>query len=354
MLKAYMTDRNVQRTFVLLVFVGLVVFFRQLLLLFVFFVVFQRTLALLGGHLARVTRLKFSHAVLIVTVALVAALGGALAGAVLVLRHHAHRLVAGVDAIIAVIRSSALYKHAHSAGMHFTADDLLAHARHHAGEAVHYAETVGRSLLYVIIAMIFSVVFLLERDDLEAWRARMPIESMPRTLLRYIGHLADAVAITLKLQVIVAIVNALVTLPILLLLRLPGIPALVAMLLITGLIPVVGGPTAGAVLMILAFVTRGPVGLIIFVASTFVLHKIESYYLNPRLTARHVKLPGFVIITSLVLFEHAFGIRGLFLSFPCLYVAAKIREGWVDPKDEIRDEDAMSEKMRDAASEAEP
>ncbi|MEZ4406968.1 MAG: hypothetical protein R3A52_10880 [Polyangiales bacterium] len=33
--------------------------------------------------------------------------------------------------------------------------------------------------------------------------------------------------------------------------------------------------------------------------STFLLHKIESYYLSPRLTAQHVKLPGFRIITSL-------------------------------------------------------
>jgi predicted PurR-regulated permease PerM len=80
--------------------------------------------------------------------------------------------------------------------------------------------------------------------------------------------------------------------------------------------------------------------------STFILHKIESYYLNPRLTAKHVQLPGFVIITSLVLFEHAFGLLGLFLSFPCLYVAAKIREGWLDPDDEIREDAETSSAMR--------
>lgn len=117
-------------------------------------------------------------------------------------------------------------------------------------------------------------------------------------------------------------------------------------MLVTGLIPVVGGPAAGAVLMTLAYVTRGPVGLVAFIVSTFVLHKIESYYLNPKLTSKHVKLPGFVIITSVVLFEQAIGMRGLFLSFPCLYVAAKIREGWVDPEDEMRDEVETTNAMR--------
>jgi len=60
-----------------------------------------------------------------------------------------------------------------------------------------------------------------------------------------------------------------------------------------------------------------------------VLHKIESYYLNPRLTARHVALPGFVLILSLIAWEHLLGFAGLFVSFPFLYLAGKIRSEFV-------------------------
>jgi predicted PurR-regulated permease PerM len=61
---------------------------------------------------------------------------------------------------------------------------------------------------------------------------------------------------------------------------------------------------------------------------TFVLHKIESYYLTPRLAAQHVKLPGLILVVSLLVFEQVFGFVGLFLSFPALYVATRIHGEW--------------------------
>jgi predicted PurR-regulated permease PerM len=60
------------------------------------------------------------------------------------------------------------------------------------------------------------------------------------------------------------------------------------------------------------------------VGLTFLLHKVESYYLNPRLASRHVHLPGFVLIISLILWEDLLGFVGLFVSFPFLYVASRI------------------------------
>src|SRR6185436_11418342 len=61
-----------------------------------------------------------------------------------------------------------------------------------------------------------------------------------------------------------------------------------------------------------------------FVVTTFVLHKIEAYYLNPRLATRHVNLPSLVLIISLILHEHLFGLMGLFLSFPVLYIGMNV------------------------------
>ena len=69
-------------------------------------------------------------------------------------------------------------------------------------------------------------------------------------------------------------------------------------------------------------------GVGIFLGVTFLLGKIESYYLSPRLTAQHVKLPGIVLVVSLLLFETLFGFYGLFLSFPALYVASRIANEW--------------------------
>ena len=42
---------------------------------------------------------------------------------------------------------------------------------------------------------------------------------------------------------------------------------------------------------------------------TFILCKVESYCLSPRLTARHVKIPGFLLIVTLLSCEHVFGFK---------------------------------------------
>ncbi|MBL8680513.1 MAG: AI-2E family transporter [Myxococcales bacterium] len=348
MLKSHLTDRNIRRLLTLALFLGLLAFFRHLMMLLVFFVVFERSIGLFAGLLQRATKLKFQWCVLIVVLLSLGIVTGGVWAGIATIRAKIPEIEAGGETIVNTIQHSELYaKYGHSLS-HFRGQELLTHARNHAGDALRVGAGFAKETLYVFIGLVFAIVFLLERDELQAFREKQSIDSVPRTLMRYFGHVADAIAITLKLQVIVAVVNALITLPVLIALGLPGIPALVAMLVVTGLIPVVGGPVAGAVLMTLAYVTKGPVGLGIFIGSTFVLHKIESYYLNPRLTAKHVKLPSFVIISSLVLFEHAFGLVGLFLSFPSLYVAAKIRDEWIDPDEERRDEEALTEAMRGA------
>jgi len=126
-----------------------------------------------------------------------------------------------------------------------------------------------------------------------------------------------------------------VTLPILIGLGLPKVPLLFTMVLVCGLLPVVGNVISGVVLCIVAYDAKGMLGVGIFLGVTFLLGKIESYYLSPRLTAQHVKLPGIVLVVSLLLFETVFGFWGLFLSFPALYVASRIANEWRDEEARI-------------------
>jgi predicted PurR-regulated permease PerM len=118
-----------------------------------------------------------------------------------------------------------------------------------------------------------------------------------------------------------------------------GIPhkgGLMILIFVSALVPVVGNIVSGAILALFAYQAKGWLGVGVFVVLTFVLHKIESYYLNPRLTSRHVHIPGFLLIVSLLCCEHLFGFKGLFLSFPILFVAGRIRREFID-------EDAGSE-----------
>ncbi len=151
------------------------------------------------------------------------------------------------------------------------------------------------------------------------------------------------------MQAVVAVVNAIVTLPVLLLLRLPHVPLLFLLILVAGLVPVVGNVISGAVLCYVAFSTHGLWAVAVFLVTTFVLHKIESYYLNPKLASQHVRLPSLVLVVSLLLFEQTFGFVGLFLSFPALYVASRIGREWREESEAAADARGSAQSQSDAA-----
>lgn len=329
MLRSLLTDRNLRRVVVLVLFIGLLYFFRHLAVLLVFFVLFERGLGTGARLLRKRLRVPLMAGVLLQILLALGVFSG------LVYFGWTH-VVPAVPQIRADLNGQFAHfrEWLHTRGFdHVEAlqtESLVEKGQHYAGSVVEFIGSIGKNVVYVIMGLILAVVYLAEEEKLEAWRDTMPEDATVRILLRYFSYLCDAISITAQLQVIVAIVNTLVTLPVLLAMGLPSVPALMAFLFAMGLIPVVGGVVSGTVMGILAYVHKGLIGVVAFFVSTFFLHKIESYYLSPRLTARHVNLPGFVIITSLVLFEHAFGLVGLFLSFPALYVAARIREGWRD------------------------
>jgi len=200
--------------------------------------------------------------------------------------------------------------------------------KQHLGTALVYATGTAHILLYLLIGFVLAVIYLFEREELHDWVDSIAQESLSGTLLRWFGYVADAIAVTMKMQAVVALVSAVITLPVLILLGLPHVPTLVLLLLVSGLVPVVGNMIAGTVLCYVAYTEKGAWAVGVFLGVTFVLHKVESYYLNPKLSAQHVKLPGLVLVVSLLLFEQLFGFAGLFLSFPALYAGSRIANEW--------------------------
>jgi predicted PurR-regulated permease PerM len=308
----------------LTLFVALLVLFRQLLVLLVFFVSFERLLGAPAEWLSKNSRLSRRSAVGLVALALLAILGAAATVGVGRAIHAVTALKGNLPNYISALRETALFQ---KLQQHLDdADSLVEHAQTYASSAVHYLAALGHFLLLATIGFVLAVVFLLERDELVEFAHGVPPESLQGTLLRWFQHVAEAMLVTVQFQLVVAACNATLTLPVILLvIGAKHAASLFVMIFISGLVPVVGNFLAGGVLTLLAYQSHGWLGVALFTALTFVLHKIESYYLNPRLAARHVKLPGFVLIVSLLGWEHLLGIKGLFISFPFLFVAQRIR-----------------------------
>lgn len=182
------------------------------------------------------------------------------------------------------------------------------------------------ALLELVMAFFLALLYVLDRAEVDALRDRLPRGSIAGTLVRWVGHVGDAFALTIQLQVLVAVCNATLTLPFLWWMDVPYLGPLTVFIFVAALVPVIGNYVAALVVCALAWGTSGWIALPVFLGLAVALGKLESFYLSPKLAARHVALPAFVLTLSLVVFEITLGFVGLFLSFPALYVFIKVRD----------------------------
>lgn len=319
----FFREKTARRLLALAIFVTLIVLFREEFILVAVFVAIQSAFG--GATHIIVDRAKWprKRAFLVVLAAFLAAVGIAAAiGAQRVIHfvRHAkqtfpHQLEEmEQNPIILQIRERLP-----------DSSKLVERARDYSESAIHIVSMMGHLGMSAVIALILAVIYNLEEEELHELLHKIDPASLIGTVLRWLGYVAEAIRITIQLQLVVAAVNTLLTLPVLIVLGIHHIPSLMILIFVSGLIPVVGNFVAGVVLSLLAYQAKGFVGIGVFVALTFVLHKVEAYYLNPRLTSKHVHLPGFAIVVSLIAWEHLIGFAGLFVSFPFLFVASKIR-----------------------------
>lgn len=324
----FLAEKTPRRFLALASFTFVLYLFRHLALLLVFFVTFERALGWSSRTLAAKTGIPRKKSVLLVVLAIVLGLGGtAYLGIDKTIRALSH-VEDNFPERLAELRENPLVVRVqeHVGGT----EKIVEGIKHYAGDALSAATAVGHFFVYVLIAFILALVFVLEEDELSAFWDKVDQRSIGGTIGRWLGHVADATIVTVQLQLIVAAFNTVTTLPVLLVLGVKHVGPLMLLVFVSALVPVIGNVVSGVVLSLLAYQAKGWVGVGIFTALTFILHKVESYYLSPRLTSRHVKIPGFLLIVSLLACEHLFGLKGLFLSFPILFVAGRIRSEFLE------------------------
>ena len=320
---AFLSEKTPRRFIAIAAFVGFLYLFRHLALLLVFFVTFERALGFGSRLLAKHTGIGHKKSLLLLVLGVVVALGlGAWLGIGKTIRTVASMQESFPDRLAELRENPLLVKLQEQVG---GTEKILEGVKHYAGDAFSAASAIGHFFVYVLIGFILALVYTLEKKDLDVWWERVDTRSVGGTIGRWMGHVADSTIVTVQLQLVVAGFNTVTTLPVLLILGVHHVGPLMALVFASALVPVIGNVVSGTVLALLAYQAKGWLGVGIFAALTFILHKVESYYLSPRLTARHVKMPGFLLIVSLLLCEHVFGFTGLFLSFPILFVAGRIR-----------------------------
>lgn len=117
------------------------------------------------------------------------------------------------------------------------------------------------------------------------------------------GQCLDAVILGLMCAVAMAI------------LRMPYIPLISVIIVVTALVPVVGALVGGALGALLIFVSS-PIKAVIFVIMFIVVQQIDNNICYPRVVGQSIGLPGMWVLVAVLIGEKLMGVVGMLLMVP--------------------------------------
>lgn len=173
--------------------------------------------------------------------------------------------------------------------------------------------------LQILLALLLSLFCLLEKPRLIEFTKKfktskissiyVEIEYFARKFVRTFGKVIEA-------QLIIAVVNCILTTISLWLLDFPQLGGLSIMVFVLGLIPVAGVIISLIPLVVIAYSIGGIMKVFYVGLAIAVIHGIEAYILNPNLMSSKTNLPVFYTFIVLIFGEHFFGVWGLIIGIP--------------------------------------
>ena len=127
----------------------------------------------------------------------------------------------------------------------------------------------------------------------------------------------------------------------------PLAPVAAAWVMVTNLIPQVGGFLGGALFVLLG-ATQGPTTLLICLAWILVYQQFENHVLQPVIVGEAVDLSPPVTMIAALVGASAFGVPGALVAIPVIGTvkAIAIELGWVRARAEVKGEEAGHDEGR--------
>jgi Predicted permease len=185
--------------------------------------------------------------------------------------------------------------------------------------ALSYAKTIGSWLEIILLVILLSYFFLLERRRIVQFTEKFSDSSIGWLYLefRYFGgKFISSFGKVLEVQLMIAVINTVLTIAGLWILGFPYLFALTIMVFLLSLIPVAGVVVSFIPIGIIGYQIGGMTTVIWVIVLVLLIHALETYFLNPRLYAHKTNLPMFYTFFILILSEHYMGIWGLLIGIP--------------------------------------
>lgn len=178
---------------------------------------------------------------------------------------------------------------------------------------------ISKLAINIIIALILSIFFLLEKDKISDFTYKFKqskaagiyneLEFFGRKFLSSFGKV-------IEVQIVIATINGVLSTIGLSIIGFPHLLGFGMMVMLLGLIPVAGVIISLVPLSIVAFNTGGIMLVVYVLIMIALLHAFEAYILNPKLMSDKTKLPIFYTLSILIVSEHVAGVLGLIVGIP--------------------------------------
>lgn len=191
----------------------------------------------------------------------------------------------------------------------------------------------------IVFALVLSLFFLLEKDRIIRFTSKFK-KSKISWLYNEIEYFGKRFVLSfgkvLEAQLLIAVVNTVLTLIGLWILGFPYLFALGIMIFLLSLIPVAGFLISLIPLCIIGYKLGGFLMIVYVLIMIFVLHFIEGYFLNPKLMSSKTNLPVFYTFTILIFSQHYIGVWGLIIGIPIFVFLLDILD--VDVHDKVQEQ----------------
>ena len=197
--------------------------------------------------------------------------------------------------------------------------DIASYAKTGIQSIMIFITDFGKWSLDFFIAIILSLVFVLEKDDVLSFMYKFKNSkvSVAYNYLSYFGkNFLNSFGKVIQAQILIAISNTTLSVIGLTIMGFPGLLALAFMMFILSLVPVAGMFISLIPLCLIAFKIGGLIKVIFVIIMIFIIHAIESYVLNPKFMSDATNIPIFFTFVILVVSEHFLGIWGLLFGIP--------------------------------------
>lgn len=181
------------------------------------------------------------------------------------------------------------------------------------------ATKIGGFGVSFFLALLLSFFLLLEKRKIQKFGESLNSSKISYTysqLLLFGKNFTHTFGKVMKVQVIIAFINSIVSMLILAVLGFPQITSLGLMIFFLGLIPVAGVVISLVPLTIIGFTIGGINKVIAVIIMILLIHTIEAYILNPKLMSSRTELPVCFVFIILLVGEQYLGVWGLLIGVP--------------------------------------